>query len=152
MIFSVYMRRCYKYDITLLANKHRCPCPEKIYLRVTSPVPKKMIFILENMVVLLKYHIDWHPRKGSRSSHRSCSIRKGVLRNFAKFAWKDLCQGLFFDKVSGLRPAVLFKKGLWCRVFPVNFSKFLKTLFLQSTPGRLLLELQLFSVLLWRPL
>ena len=152
MIFSVYMRRCYKYDITLLANKQRCPCPEKIYLRVTSPVPKKMIFILENMVVLLKYHIDWHPRKGSRSSHRSCSIRKGVLRNFAKFAWNDLCQGLFFDKVTGLRPATLFKKELWCRVFPVNFAKFLRTLFLQSTPERLLLELQLFFDLLWRPL
>ena len=28
--------------------------------------------------------------------------RKGVLRNFAKFAGKDLCQGLFFNKVTGL--------------------------------------------------
>ena len=32
MIFSVYMRRCYKYDIFLLAKKWRCPYPE-IHLR-----------------------------------------------------------------------------------------------------------------------
>ena len=30
--------------------------------------------------------------------------KKGVLRNFAKFTGKHLCQGLFFNKVAGLRP------------------------------------------------
>ena len=134
-------------------KKQRCPCPEKIQLRVTSPAsPKKMIFLLENMVFLLKYHIDWHPRKGSRSSHRGCSIRKSVLRNFAKFTGKDLCQNLFFKKVTGLKPATLLKKRPWRRCFPVNLSIFLRTPFLQNTPGRLFLEFQLFSVLLWRPL
>ena len=39
----------------------------------------------------------------NRSSHRRCSGRKGVLRNFAKFTWKHLCQRLFFKKVAGLR-------------------------------------------------
>ena len=39
-----------------------------------------------------------------RSSHRWCSVRNGVLRNFPKFTEKHLCQGLFFNKVSGLRP------------------------------------------------
>ena len=29
---------------------------------------------------------------------------KGVLRNFAKFTGKDLCQSLFFNKVAGLMP------------------------------------------------
>ena len=38
----------------------------------------------------------------------------------------------------GLRPATLLKKRLWHRCFPVYFSKFLRTLFLQST-SRLLL-------------
>ena len=28
--------------------------------------------------------------------------KKGVLRNFAKFTGKDLCQSLFFNKVAGL--------------------------------------------------
>ena len=31
------------------------------------------------------------------------SIIKGVLRNFAKFREKHLCQSLFFNKVAGLR-------------------------------------------------
>ena len=31
------------------------------------------------------------------SRHRTCSIRKGVLRNFAKFLRKHLCQSLFFN-------------------------------------------------------
>ena len=37
-----------------------------------------------------------------RSSHRRCSVRKGVLRNFGKFTGKHLCQSLSFNKVAGL--------------------------------------------------
>ena len=43
--------------------------------------------------------------KTVRSSHWRCSVKKGVLRNFAKFTGKHLCQSLFFNKVAGLRPA-----------------------------------------------
>ena len=53
-----------------------------------------------------------------------CSVKKGVLRNFAKFIGKHLCQSLFFNKVE-----TLLKKRLWHRRFSVNFVKFLKTLF-----------------------
>ena len=74
-----------------------------------------------------------------RSSHQRCSIKKGVLRNFAKFTGKHMCQSLFFNKVAGLRPATLLKKRLWHRCFPVNFAIFLRTPFLQNTSGRLLL-------------
>ena len=38
-----------------------------------------------------------------KSSQRRCSVRKGVLRNFAKFTGKQLCQRLFFNKVAGHR-------------------------------------------------
>ena len=65
-----------------------------------------------------------------RSSHQKCSIKKGVLRNFAKFTGKYLCQSLFFNKIAGLGPATLLKKRLWHRCFPVNFAKFLRTPFL----------------------
>ena len=37
-----------------------------------------------------------------RKSHRTCSARKAVLRNFAKFTGKHLRQSLFFDKVAML--------------------------------------------------
>ena len=33
-----------------------------------------------------------------RSSHRRCSVGKGVLQNFAKFTGKHLCQSLFFTE------------------------------------------------------
>ena len=80
-----------------------------------------------------------------RSSHRRCSVRKDVLTNFAKFTGKHLRLSLFFNKVSGLKPATLskkrlwhrpptlLKKSLWHRCFPVNFAKFLRTPFLQNT-------------------
>ena len=38
----------------------------------------------------------------NRSSHQRCSVRKSVLRNFAKFTGKHLCQNLIFNKVAGL--------------------------------------------------
>ena len=38
-----------------------------------------------------------------RSSHRRRSLKKDVLKNYAKFTEKHLCQSLFFNKVTGLR-------------------------------------------------
>ena len=61
--------------------------------------------------------------------------QKGALRNFSKFTGKHLYHSLFFNKVAGLRSATLLKKRLWQRCFPVNFAKFLRTLFLTNTSG-----------------
>ena len=74
-----------------------------------------------------------------RSSHRRCSVRKGALRDFAKFTGKYLCQSLFFNKFS-LISFLISLEVLWRRCFPVNFTKILRTSFLQNTFGRLLLE------------
>ena len=64
-------------------------------------------------------------RRGrQRSSRPEVFCRKGVLRNFAKFTGKHMCQSLFFNKVERLRPATLLKKRLLHRCFPVNFEKF----------------------------
>ena len=52
-----------------------------------------------------------------RSIHQRCSVKKGILRNFAKFTGKHLCQSLFFNKVAG------------------------EASFLQNTSGRLLLKI-----------
>ena len=62
-----------------------------------------------------------------RSSHQRCSMKKVVIKNFAKFTGKHLFQGLIFNKVAGLRSATLLKKRLWHRCFPVNYEKFLRT-------------------------
>ena len=75
-----------------------------------------------------------------KSSNQRCSIKKGALKNFAKFTRKHLCQSLFFDKVVGLRPATLLKEKLWHRWLPVNFAILLRATFLGKTSGRLLLN------------
>ena len=66
----------------------------------------------------------------------------GVLKNFAKFTGKHLCQSLFFNKVTGLRPASLLKKRLWHGCFPVKFGKYL---FLQNTSGGCFCSCYLFQ-------
>ena len=71
--------------------------------------------------------------------------KKDALGDFAKFT-EHLCQSLFFNKVAGLRPAILLKKRLCHRCFPVNSVKFLRTRFLQNTSGRLLLRIDSFLI------
>ena len=67
-----------------------------------------------------------------RSNHWRCSVKKGVLKNFAKLTGKHLCLSLFFNKVASRRSATLLKKKLWHRCFPVDFAKFLRTPFFYS--------------------
>ena len=57
-----------------------------------------------------------------------CSVRKGVLRNFAKFTGKHLCQSLFFNKVADLRPEAynFIKKETLAQVFPCEFCEISK--------------------------
>ena len=71
----------------------------------------------------------------NRSSRPEVFWKKGVVRNFAKFTGKHLCQSLFLNKVAGL-----LKKRLWHRYFPVNFVKFARTPFLTKHLGWLLLD------------
>ena len=106
--------------------------------RVTIPSANKggrgLHFLKEN--VLTPFHsLFGRPYDVFRSSHPEVFCKKGVLRNFANFAGKHLCQSLFFNKIEDLNPATLLKKSLWHRCFPVNFAKFLRTSFLQNTSG-----------------
>ena len=57
------------------------------------------------------------------------SVRKGILRNFAKFTGKHLCQSLFFNKVGGLRFATLIKKEALAQVFSCEFCKISRNTF-----------------------
>ena len=81
----------------------------------------------ENIVML---HFGYEKCfKTSRSSRQEVFCEKGVLRIFAKFTGKYLWHNLFYNKVAILRLATLLKKRLWHKCFPVNFAKFLRTLF-----------------------
>ena len=79
-------------------------------------------------------------RRPHTSSRSEVFYKKGVLRNFVKFTGRHLCQSLYFNKVAAtllatsfFNKATLLKKRLWCRNFPMNFAKFLRTLRLQNT-------------------
>ena len=75
--------------------------------------------------------------KLSEAVVQRCSLKK-VFSEISQHS--HLCQGLFFNKVEGLRPAALLKKKLWHRCFPVNFAKFLRTPFLTEHLRWLLLS------------
>ena len=67
----------------------------------------------------------------SRSNHRRCFFKNGVLRNFAKFTVKHLCQSLFLNKVASWVSFLIKLQAsawFWHRCFPVNFAKFLRFL------------------------
>ena len=57
-----------------------------------------------------------------------------VLKNFAKRTRNHLCWSLLLNKVAGLWSAVLLKKRLRQRCFPVNFAKLFKNDFFYRTP------------------
>ena len=49
--------------------------------------------------------------------YQRCSIRNGVLKNFANFTGKHLCQSLFYIKVADLELAILLKKESGTGIF-----------------------------------
>ena len=87
--------------------------------------------ILKNFIKLQKNKAPLH-----LFSHLEVIYKKGVPKNLAKFAGKHLCQGLFLNKVAGLRryEKTLLKKRLWHRCFHVNFTKLLRTPFYETPP------------------
>ena len=105
--------------------------PKRLFQRKSSEKRLNIVMIKEQSKQEVTYIY--------RSSHRRCSVKKDVFRNFTKFTGKHLRQSLFFNKVAGLSPTTLLKKRLWHRFFPVNFVKFLRTAFLQNGSGQLLL-------------
>ena len=73
-----------------------------------------------------------------RSSRLQMFYKIQFIENFTKFTRKRLCRSLFFIQVARLKLQVFQKR---CRYFPVSLMKLLRTLFLQSNCGRLLLIL-----------
>ena len=83
----------------------------------------------ERKVGIIIYHVTEAVRR------REVFCKSQVLKNFAKFTGKHLCQSLFFNKVVGLKPATLLKMRLWHRCFSVNFKNFYEHVFLKNTSG-----------------
>ena len=81
----------------------------KILLMVKA-LKYSMKFFVSRMILLM--NVD-------RSNRPEVFCKKGILRNLAKLTGKHLYQS----------HSNFIKKRLWCRCFPVNFVKFLRTTF-----------------------
>ena len=96
-------------------------------------LPRKVILVPKNKIKqkkLLKWSDSSHVNPENKqklfiqSSHRMCSIEKGVLKNFAKFTGKHLCQILFFSKVCNY-----ITKEILAQVFSCEFCQIFKNTF-----------------------
>ena len=58
-----------------------------------------------------------------------CSVREGVLRNFAKFTGKQLCQSIFLNKVAGQKACNFIEKETLAQVFSCEFTEVSKNTF-----------------------
>ena len=65
-----------------------------------------------------------------RSSYRRCSLKKGILKNFAKFTGKHLCRSFFYqrDSDTGVFSWILrsFQEHLFYITAPSNYVCLLK--------------------------
>ena len=68
-----------------------------------------------------------------RSSRPEVFCEKGVLRNFAKFTEKHLCQSLFFSKATG-GACNFIKKEALAQVFSREFCEISENTFFYRTP------------------
>ena len=68
-----------------------------------------------------------------KSSQSEVFNKSDVLRNFAKFTGKCMCESFFVTKVASLRPANLLKKRLSHRCFQ-GFCEVYKSTFFQRAP------------------
>ena len=65
-----------------------------------------------------------------KNSQQRCSVKEGVLRNFAKLPGKHLCQRLIFNKVAAQAKVFNFiKKESLAQVFSCEFCEISKNAF-----------------------
>ena len=108
-----------------------------------------MILKLSKKVYFLQFYVDLNKKSKfvkaicvhtSESSHYTLS-ENGVLRNFAKFTGKHLCQSLFFNKVTAqvfscefceISENTFFKEHLWVAVSLMENSDWINDVALEQ--------------------
>ena len=75
----------------------------------------------------------WSSYKIFRNSRREVFCKNGVLRNFAKFTGKHLCQTLFFNKVDFIKKMAL-AQVFSCEFWRTLFQEISKNTFSCRTP------------------
>ena len=121
-------KMCSKQPIkTLLKrqNKYR-----KIKSTLAISKAQSQVNNFTNLVHAPSVHVHWEKvltswLRNSIKLYYKESVTADILKNFAKFTGKSLCQGLLFNKNDSNADVSL------------NFEKFLRTPFLKSSSGRL---------------
>ena len=108
-------------NFTKFTGKHLCQSP--FFNKVAGPRQHENSFL--SKFYLCTQHETFR-------SHPVDFCKKCVHKNFAKFTGKHLCHSV--------EPATLFKKRLWHKCHPVNFTKFLRTSILKNICKQLLLH------------
>ena len=72
-----------------------------------------------------------------------CFMKRGVLRNFAKFTGKNLCQSIVFNKVADV--CNFIKKDTPAQVFSCEFCEISKNTFFTSRSNNDLSRPEIFQ-------
>ena len=115
-------------------------------------------FCLRLALVSLKLAVDYASEpdistqlSNNRSSRPKVFCKKGVLRNFAKFTGKHLCQILFLIRLQA-EACIFIKKETLAQVFSSEFYKISKNTFSYRTPPVAASGLLLTLILFLRPI
>ena len=133
--YIIYLRWSLFYvgdneTMTIMKQRKWSPTRKRIYSNLVENI------CWETTITMLEYKCWLSIGTYPRSSYRRCSVKKGVLRNFAKFTGKHLCQSLLFNKVAGLRPKAcnFIKKEILEQVLSCEFCEISKNTFFYRTP------------------
>ena len=107
---------------------------EQPFIFVSSKVPFAKLGCEEwSYKTVSKYAEAAVPRCSSEAIIKRCSVKKSVLRDFAKFTRKHLCQSLFINKVAGQGWQLHLKRDPGTDV-SCEFCKISKNTFSDRTP------------------
>ena len=119
ILFHKYISYQWSLSTNLKIRENLCFLSQNIYsveALKSVTVIKGIIYsswVIACYLLYLSFEEDLILRKSIlitfRSSHRKCSVTKGVPRNFSKFTGKHLCQSLYFNKVARPSAATLSK-------------------------------------------
>ena len=92
---TVFLKNTCKRLLLTFAQKVSTQTFDKVLNTPSSTTPLTAMLLFS-----LRKSPNYHLQINQRSSHRRCSVRKDVPRNFAKFTGKHLCKSLLFNKVA----------------------------------------------------
>ena len=114
-------------EIAIWKKRNQIRLP--ITFNFPQEVPSPLKVFKGNLIWILTRVAGLKKCLNSRSSHKSCSIEKAVLKNFAIFTGKHLCWSLLLIDLQASKPATFFKRDSSTSVFLWILQNFWEHLF-----------------------